>query len=57
LNRATTAFRLVVAIPILAVLSTVSAGNWQAGESGRSTVVVALGGGGLDRYPPFRLAP
>jgi hypothetical protein len=47
LNRATTAFRLVVAIPILAVLGTVSAGNWQAGESGKTTVVVAVGGGGL----------
>jgi hypothetical protein len=47
LNRATTAFRLVVVIPILVVLGTVSAGSWETGQRSGGTVVVVGGGGVL----------
>lgn len=46
LNRLTTAFRLVVAIPIVIVLGAVSGGGWQWG-SGEHAVDLAAGAGGL----------
>lgn len=46
LNRLTTFFRIVTAIPILVVLGTVTGGNWQW-MSDHRTVVVATGTGGL----------
>src|SRR5947209_6590353 len=46
LNRLTTAFRILVAIPILIVLSTVSGGTW-ARSSSRGATFVASGAGGL----------
>jgi hypothetical protein len=46
LNRATTAFRLVVVIPILVVLGTVSASTWGTSDNAGADAV-AVGGGGL----------
>jgi hypothetical protein len=50
LNRLTTLFRLIMAIPILIVLGAVSGGTWQwtSGQTGagQSTAVVAAGGWG-----------
>jgi len=46
LNRWTTAFRVVVVIPIAAVLGAVSGGTWQWSSGGR-TSEVAAGAGGL----------
>ena len=46
LNRLTTFFRIIVAIPILIVLGSVSGGTWQS-SSGNQTTVVAAGAGGL----------
>ncbi len=46
LNRLTTAFRLVVIIPIAIVLGTVSGGTWQWSSDGR-TSEMAAGAGGL----------
>ena len=46
LNRATTAFRIVVFIPIAFVLGAVSGGTWQW-TSGGTTSEVAAGAGGL----------
>lgn len=46
LNRLTTAFRLVAAIPVFAVLALVSGGVWQWSNENGSTDV-ALGAGGL----------
>jgi hypothetical protein len=50
LNRLTTAFRLIVAIPILIVAATLGGdiGGW--GDNGRS---IAVGGGGLLFLPPL----
>ena len=44
LNRATTAFRIFVAIPIFIVLAAVSGGVWQSSRSDGSTAVAAAGG-------------
>jgi hypothetical protein len=45
LNRLTTFFRLIVAIPILVVLGTVAGGSYQAGgRNGMSVVVAGVGG-------------
>ena len=45
LDRVSTFFRLIVAIPILVVLATVSGGSWQSTtETGATTVVIAAGG-------------
>src|SRR6266581_881237 len=46
LNRLTTFFRIFVAIPILIVLGTVSAGTYEASNRGNITYVIA-GAGGL----------
>ncbi len=46
LNRLTTAFRIIVVIPIAVVLAAVLGGNWQWDSSGRTTEVAA-GAGGL----------
>jgi hypothetical protein len=46
LNRVSTAFRLILAIPIGVVLATVSGGAWQVG-SGKSATTVAVAAGGL----------
>jgi hypothetical protein len=46
LNRLTTAFRIVVVIPIAIVLGAVSGGTWQWSSGGR-TSEVAAGAGGL----------
>ncbi|WP_166355671.1 DUF4389 domain-containing protein [Phytoactinopolyspora limicola] len=51
LNRLTTALRLLMAIPILIVLGTVSSGTWQwTHETG---TLVASGAGGLLFVPPL----
>jgi Domain of unknown function (DUF4389) len=47
LNRVTTGFRIIVAIPILILLATVAGGTWQAGPDNRTTTTVAVGTGGL----------
>lgn len=47
LNRLTTFFRIFVAIPILFVLGTVSAGTYESGNGGRGTSVVIAGVGGV----------
>src|SRR5262245_57971794 len=48
LNRATTAFRLIVILPILAVLSFVSGGPWQwSSDSRHTTTTVAMAAGGV----------
>jgi hypothetical protein len=44
LNRLTTFFRLIVAIPILIVLGTVAGGSYQAGGGGGSMSVAVAGG-------------
>jgi hypothetical protein len=46
LNRLTTAFRIVVIIPVAVMLGAVSGGTWQWTSGGR-TSVVAVGAGGL----------
>jgi Domain of unknown function (DUF4389) len=53
LNRVTTAFRIFVAIPILVVLGSVSASNWEW-RSGQSSTVAA-GAGGLLFFGPLLL--
>jgi hypothetical protein len=54
LNRLTTFFRILVAIPILIVLGTVSGGEWQWQVNG-STVNVAVMAGGLLVLPALLL--
>src|ERR1700730_105719 len=44
LNRGTTAFRIIVAIPILVVIATMSGGSYRTGNQG-ATYVMATGGG------------
>ena len=51
LNRATTAFRIFLAIPILIVLGTLSGGSFHT-TSGQTTTYLA-GGGGLLFLPPL----
>jgi hypothetical protein len=52
LNRATTFFRLIVAIPILIVLGLVTGGSWQWSYDGNTTTVAA-GVGGLLFFGPL----
>ncbi len=52
LNRLTTFFRLVVAVPILTVLGAVAGGTWQWSADDRTTVVAA-GAGGLLVFGPL----
>jgi hypothetical protein len=52
LNRLTTAFRIVVIIPIVIVLSAVSGESWQWTSGGR-TSEVAAGAGGLLVFAPL----
>jgi len=51
LNRMTTAFRIIVAIPILIVLASVSGGTWQWSREEGSAV--AAGAGGLLFFGPL----
>lgn len=51
LNRMTTAFRLVVAVPVLLVLAAVSGGTWQWSHEAGSTA--AAGAGGLLFFGPL----
>ena len=51
LNRLTTAFRLIVAIPILIVAASVG-GGYMGSHSGEATTV-AIGGSGLLIFPPL----
>lgn len=52
LNRLTTFFRLIVAIPILVVLGAVTGGQWQWTQN-QNTVVIAAGAGGLLFFAPL----
>lgn len=52
LDRATTAFRILIIIPIAIVLGAVSGETWQWG-SGANTTVVAAGAGGLLFFAPL----
>ena len=52
LNRLTTAFRILVAIPILIVLGSVSGGTWQW-SYGKGITAVAAGAGGLLFFGPL----
>jgi Domain of unknown function (DUF4389) len=52
LNRLTTAFRIIVAIPILVVLVSVD-GGWASGTSGHHGSEVAVGAGGLLFFAPL----
>jgi hypothetical protein len=54
LNRVTTLFRIFVAVPILIVLGTVAAANWQWSENGKTTTAV-IGAGGLLFFAPLLL--
>ena len=47
LNRVTTAFRILVAVPILIVLGTVSGGTSWQWSNGQSSTTMAAGAGGL----------
>ena len=53
LNRLTTAFRIIVAIPILVVLGAVD-GGWEGGGWGHHGREVAAGAGGLLFFAPVR---
>ena len=55
LDRLTTAFRIIVAIPILIVLGAVGGGAWSGWDagSGGSGAMFAAGGGGLLVFPAF----
>jgi hypothetical protein len=53
LDRLTTAFRLIVAIPILILLGSVSGGTWQSTSSDGRTRAVAAGAGGLLFFAPL----
>jgi Domain of unknown function (DUF4389) len=55
LDRLTTLFRLIVAIPILIVLGGVAGGTWQWSTHNNTTVVVAAGTGGLLFIAPLLL--
>src|SRR6195256_800151 len=50
LNRLTTGFRIIVAIPILIVLSAIGGGGW-GGWGGGNGAWVAAGGGGILFFP------
>jgi hypothetical protein len=52
LNRLTTAFRIIVIIPIAVVLDTVSGGAWQS-SSGHGTTTFLAGTGGLLFFGPL----
>jgi hypothetical protein len=52
LNRLTTAFRIIVAIPILILLGTVAGGTWQWSYDNNATTVAA-GTGGLLFFAPL----
>jgi hypothetical protein len=50
LNRLTTAFRIIVAIPILIVLAAIGGGEW-GGWGGGNDAWIAAGGGGVLFFP------
>jgi hypothetical protein len=51
LNRATTAFRILVAIPILIVLAAIEGGGGWGGANGGNGAWIAAGGGGTLFFP------
>jgi len=53
LDRATTAFRIFVAIPIFIVVGAVAGGTWQWSYGRRGGTVVAAGAGGLLFFGPL----
>jgi Domain of unknown function (DUF4389) len=54
LNRLTTAFRIIVAIPILIVAATIEgSGSWGSWDSTGGGTTVAIGAGGLLFLPPL----
>ena len=53
LDRLTTFFRLIVAIPICVVLGAVAGGTWQWSTHDNNTAVVAAGAGGLLFFAPL----
>jgi hypothetical protein len=55
LDRVTSAFRILVAIPILIVLGAVSGGTWEWSSSSKGTTAVAAGAGGLLFLAPLLL--
>jgi hypothetical protein len=56
LNRATTFFRLIVAIPIIIVLAAVSGGGWSAGwDKGEDYMLLGGAAGGLLFFAPLLL--
>jgi hypothetical protein len=55
LDRLTTAFRILTAIPILIVLGTVDGGTWQWSYGNGRGTVVAAGAGGLLFFGPLLL--
>src|SRR2546428_8625739 len=56
LDRLTTFFRIFVAIPILIVLGTVSAGTYEASNRANTTYVI-VGAGGLLFLAPLLMIP
>jgi hypothetical protein len=53
LNRLTTFFRLIVALPILVVLSQVAGSNWETSSGNGNTKVLATTAGGLLFFAPL----
>ena len=53
LNRLTTAFRIIVAIPILVVIGAVNGPNQTTVEAGRQTWMLAAGAGGVLFFAPL----
>ncbi|MFL5925571.1 MAG: DUF4389 domain-containing protein, partial [Gaiellaceae bacterium] len=53
LNRLTTAFRIIVAIPILVVVAAVNGPNQTTFEAGRQTWTAAAGAGGVLFFAPL----
>lgn len=51
LNRLTTAFRIIVAIPIVIVLAAIGGNDWSGGWGGEHGAVFAAGGSGLLFFP------
>src|SRR2546423_12072751 len=53
LNRLTSAFRIIVAIPILIVLGAIGGGGWGGWGTGNGGAWFAAGGGGALFFPPL----
>jgi len=52
LDRVTTAFRIIVAIPILIVLGAIGGGEWGGAGNGGNGAWVAAGGAGAPQIQP-----